>query len=57
MILCGNRKLLFDNKTKDKEKQLGQVQQLLTLVDMVISQNGGLPFTNELFIELKVKIL
>lgn len=57
MILCGNRKLLFDNKTKDKEKQLGQVQQILTLVDMVISQNGGLPFTNELFIELKVKIL
>ncbi|KAG5021084.1 hypothetical protein JHK87_016939 [Glycine soja] len=55
MILCGNRKLLFDNKTKDKEKQLGQVQQLLTRVDMVISQNGGLPFTNELFIELKEK--
>lgn len=55
MILCGNRKVLFDNNTKDKEKQLRQVQQLVSLVNMVMSHNGGQPFTNELFKELKVK--
>ncbi|KAK7399417.1 hypothetical protein VNO78_10599 [Psophocarpus tetragonolobus] len=55
LTLCGNRKVLFDNKTKDENKKLGQVQQLLNLVNMVISQNGGRPFTNELFKELKEK--
>lgn len=55
--MCENRCVLFDNKTKDKGKQFGQVQQLLTLVSMVISQNDGRPYTDELFIELKVKVL
>ncbi|CAJ1958717.1 unnamed protein product [Sphenostylis stenocarpa] len=55
LALCGNRKVLFDNKTKEKEKKLGQVQELLKLVDMVISYNDGKPFTNELFMELKEK--
>ncbi|BAT92815.1 Immune-associated nucleotide-binding protein [Vigna angularis] len=55
LVLCGNRKVLFDNKTKDKEKQSGQVQELLHLVNMVISHNGGQPFTNELFMQLKEK--
>lgn len=47
--------MLFDNKTKDEKKRLGQVQELLNVVNMIISHNGGRPFTNELFIELKVK--
>ncbi|KAK2433193.1 P-loop containing nucleoside triphosphate hydrolase superfamily protein [Trifolium repens] len=51
--LCGNRYVLFDNKTKDEKKRLEQVQQLLTNVDMVISNNGGRPYRDELFIELK----
>ncbi|XP_057468999.1 immune-associated nucleotide-binding protein 9-like [Actinidia eriantha] len=51
--LCGNRRVLFDNKTKDEAKKAGQLQQLLSLVNMVIAQNGGKPFTNELFTELK----
>ncbi|RDX85798.1 Immune-associated nucleotide-binding protein 9, partial [Mucuna pruriens] len=55
LILCGNRKVLFNNKTKDDKKQLAQVQQLLSLVNMIISQNDRRPFTNELFIELKEK--
>ncbi|TKY65892.1 putative PHLOEM protein 2 A3 [Spatholobus suberectus] len=38
LILCGNRKVLFDNKTKDEKKRLGQVQQLLSLVNILISQ-------------------
>jgi hypothetical protein len=53
--LCGNRYVLFDNKTKDENKRLKQVQQLLTNVDMVISNNGGQPYRDDLFIELKVK--
>nr|KYP56630.1 Putative protein PHLOEM PROTEIN 2-LIKE A3 [Cajanus cajan] len=43
LILCGNRKVLFDNRTQDKTKKLGQVQQLLNLVSMVISDNSGRP--------------
>lgn len=51
--LCGNRLVLFDNKTKDETKRVKQVQDLLTLVNMVIEQNGGQPYTDELFAELK----
>lgn len=53
LSLCKNRCVLFDNKTKDEKKKYEQVQQLLSLVNMVISQNGGQPYTNELFQELK----
>ncbi|MBA0783364.1 hypothetical protein Gotri_001092 [Gossypium trilobum] len=51
--LCGNRLVLFDNKTKDETKRVKQVQDLLTLVNIVIEQNGGQPYTDELFAELK----
>ncbi|KAB1210897.1 Protein AIG1 [Morella rubra] len=51
--LCKNRLVLFDNKTKDESKRVEQVQQLLFLVNMVIAQNGGQPYTDELFTELK----
>ncbi|XP_004506417.1 immune-associated nucleotide-binding protein 9 [Cicer arietinum] len=53
LSLCGNRCVLFDNKTKDKKKQFGQVQKLLSFVSMIVSQNGGRPYTDELFTELK----
>jgi hypothetical protein len=46
--------VLFDNKTKDESKRVEQVQQLLSLVNMVIAHNGGQPYTDELFAELKV---
>ena len=49
--------MLFDNKTKDESKRCGQVQQLLSLVNKIISQNCGRPYTDELFTELKVKVL
>ncbi|XP_027902209.1 immune-associated nucleotide-binding protein 9-like [Vigna unguiculata] len=55
LTLCGNRKVLFNNRTKDKSKQLEQVQQLLNLVNVVMSHNVGQPFTNELFRRLKEK--
>ncbi|XP_062153793.1 immune-associated nucleotide-binding protein 9 [Alnus glutinosa] len=53
LVLCKNRLVLFDNKTKDESKRVEQVQQLLSLVNMVIAHNGGQPYTDELFAELK----
>lgn len=53
LSLCGNRCVLFDNKTKDEKKRSGQVQQLLSFVNMIVSQNGGQPYTDELFAKLK----
>ncbi|RDX91344.1 Immune-associated nucleotide-binding protein 9, partial [Mucuna pruriens] len=53
LILCKNRCVLFDNKTKDEKKCFGQVQQLLSFVNMVLSQNGGQPYSDELFTEMK----
>lgn len=46
--------MLFDNKTKDELKRVEQVQQLLSLVNGIIIQNGGQPYTDEIFTELKV---
>ncbi|KAM5574966.1 hypothetical protein ABKV19_014086 [Rosa sericea] len=43
--LCGNRCVLFDNKTTDESKRVEQVQQLLSLVNSVIAQNGGRPYS------------
>lgn len=48
--------MLFDNKTKSEMKRAEQVQQLLSLVNGIIMQNGGQPYTDELFTELKVLI-
>lgn len=56
LSLCENRRVLFDNKTKDEFKRAEQVQQLLSLVNMVIVQNGGKPYTDELFVELQVSV-
>ena len=55
--MCKNRRVLFDNKTKDEKKKVQQVQELLSLVNKVIVQNGGRPYTDELFTELQVKII
>ncbi|GMJ11694.1 IMMUNE ASSOCIATED NUCLEOTIDE BINDING 9 [Hibiscus trionum] len=51
--LCENRLVLFDNKSKDVTRRGKQVQDLLSLVNMVIEQNSGQPYTDELFVELK----
>ncbi|KAJ1392793.1 P-loop containing nucleoside triphosphate hydrolase [Sesbania bispinosa] len=53
LSLCKDRYVLFDNKSKNERKRLGQVQQLLSHVNMVLSKNGGQPYTDELFAELK----
>ncbi|RAL42981.1 unnamed protein product [Cuscuta campestris] len=51
--LCGNRKVLFDNKTKDKRKKDSQLTQLLSLVNTVVDRNCGKPYTDEIFSELR----
>lgn len=51
--LCKNRVMLFDNTTEDKTKKAKQVDDLLSLVDSVVADNGGRPFSNEIFDELK----
>ncbi|KAI3898337.1 hypothetical protein MKX03_013960 [Papaver bracteatum] len=57
MTMCNNRVVLFDNKTKDENIREEQVQQLLSSVHMVIDENDGNPFTNEIFEELKRQAL
>ncbi|KAJ4761748.1 P-loop containing nucleoside triphosphate hydrolases superfamily protein [Rhynchospora pubera] len=51
--MCNNRVVLFNNKTKDKNEKNSQVQQLLFYVDSIIANNGGKPFSDEIFRELK----
>ncbi|XP_057973100.1 immune-associated nucleotide-binding protein 9-like [Malania oleifera] len=51
--LCENRRILFDNKTKDELKNADQVLQLSSLVNRVLTQNGGQPYTDEFFAEVK----
>lgn len=53
LLMCGNRRVLFDNKTKDEAKKAEQRQQLLSLVNTVMTRNGGRPYTDELFAELQ----
>jgi len=48
---CNDRKVLFDNRTKEATVKEKQRSELLKQVDIVIAQNGGRPFTNELFRE------
>ncbi|XP_042061738.1 immune-associated nucleotide-binding protein 9-like [Salvia splendens] len=51
--MCGNRCVLFDNKTKEAAKKRDQLKQLLSLVDKVVERNGGRPYTDDVFLELK----
>ncbi|KAJ8436426.1 hypothetical protein Cgig2_013467 [Carnegiea gigantea] len=51
--VCKKRCVLFDNKTKDPAKKAEQLQKLLNLVDAVVEENGGQPYSDVLFEELK----
>ncbi|OWM67500.1 immune-associated nucleotide-binding protein 9-like isoform X3 [Punica granatum] len=53
LALCGNRRVLFDNRTKDQDKKTAQVRELFSLVDAVINRNGGKPFSDEIFAEIR----
>lgn len=48
---CDDRKVLFDNKTKDKAKRIRQTNDLLRVIDDMLLKNGGSPYANELFKE------
>lgn len=50
---CENRRVLFNNRTTDWTKKEGQVQELISLVNLVVEKSGGKPYTDELFVELK----
>ncbi|XP_052203065.1 immune-associated nucleotide-binding protein 9-like [Diospyros lotus] len=50
---CGNRKVLFDNKTKDEAKKAEQLQELEALINTVVALNNGLPYTENLVADLK----
>ncbi|GLU22251.1 hypothetical protein SLE2022_383400 [Rubroshorea leprosula] len=57
---CKNRYVLFNNKTNDQTQKATQLQQLLSLVNTVLLENGGLPYdandrSTELQIEAKLK--
>ncbi|GAB2292953.1 hypothetical protein Dimus_027177 [Dionaea muscipula] len=47
--VCKNRRVLFDNQTNDERKKETQLSELLRLIDTVMEDNGGIPYTNEFF--------
>lgn len=53
LAACKGRYVVFDNKTKSGTKKAEQVNKLLDLVNEVIDQNGGQPFTHSLFLSNK----
>jgi len=48
---CNDRKVIFDNRTKEATEKEKQRSELLKQIDIIIDQNGGRPYTNELFRE------
>lgn len=52
---CKGRVVLFDNRTRDGTKKAQQVQQFLSLVNMVVNENGGQPYSKDDFKKIKVK--
>ncbi|CAK9323364.1 unnamed protein product [Citrullus colocynthis] len=55
LTACNNRCILFDNKTRSETKKAEQVNSLLSMVNEVITQNGGQPFTHTLFYNTKLE--
>ncbi|KAJ8541820.1 hypothetical protein K7X08_002636 [Anisodus acutangulus] len=47
--------LMASDKTKDPLKKADQLEQLIYLVNVVVENNGGKPYTDDLFKELKVE--
>lgn len=52
--LCGGRKILFDNRTTDKDKKAKQLKQVLAHVADVGRQTGGKPYTDQMHHRIKV---
>ncbi|KAI3961703.1 hypothetical protein MKW92_001310, partial [Papaver armeniacum] len=54
--LCNNRAVLFNNKTKEEKFRKEQVQQLMSLINGVISENNGQSYTSQVFDMMKVRL-
>lgn len=52
--ICGNRHVLFDNKTEDQVKKDLQLRNLISQVNLVVEKNSGKPYIRVLYMELKV---
>ncbi|XXG39492.1 hypothetical protein AAC387_Pa01g0438 [Persea americana] len=50
---CEQRVVLFDNRTDDRTTKAKQVDQLLSLVNMVVDVNGGQPYSDEILKQAK----
>ncbi|CAD5314425.1 unnamed protein product [Arabidopsis thaliana] len=51
--ICRGRKVLFNNRTTDKDKKVKQIKQLLAHVADVRNQNGGKPYTDQMHHQIK----
>nr|XP_034606167.1 immune-associated nucleotide-binding protein 9-like [Setaria viridis]TKW04515.1 hypothetical protein SEVIR_7G115100v2 [Setaria viridis] len=50
---CGERVLLFENKSNDELQLQKQLAELFDAVDSVIARNRGKPFTNQMFTQIQ----
>uniref|UniRef100_M1A2K2 NTGP4 n=1 Tax=Solanum tuberosum TaxID=4113 RepID=M1A2K2_SOLTU len=55
LAMCENRVVLFDNKTQNQIKRAEQLRELLFEVNLVVEENDGKPYTNNLFKKFKVE--
>jgi len=53
---CNDRKVLFNNRTTSETVMATQITELLKQIDIVIAQNGGHPYSNELFREAQERL-
>ncbi|CAH2035278.1 unnamed protein product [Thlaspi arvense] len=51
--LCGGRKVLFNNRTTNKDKKADQLKQLLAHIADVERQTGGKPYTDNMHRKIK----
>ncbi|KAH7681446.1 P-loop containing nucleoside triphosphate hydrolase protein [Dioscorea alata] len=57
LISCGNRVVLFDNKTKSEIKQKEQLQKLLSVLDNVIKFNEGKAYCSDVSAYAEQKVM
>ncbi|GAB2292941.1 hypothetical protein Dimus_027168 [Dionaea muscipula] len=57
LTVCKNRRVLLDNRSKDEAKKGRQLSELLRLIDTVVEENEGRPYSNELFAQWRVEAI
>ncbi|ESQ33408.1 hypothetical protein EUTSA_v10008214mg [Eutrema salsugineum] len=53
LVLCENRMVVFDNRTKDEAKKTKQVHDLLTVIDLVRKHTENKPYTEAMYQQIK----